>query len=272
MLGATEVEELGGGHQSRAFRVVLRDGSTAVAKVFDATSVDRAELDARLDVLSALADVDPRVCRPLPVDGAGGRRHRRTGRAYVVCFEHADGRPPDPADAADAARMGTELATLHASMRRVPTTRLPLVATLRGASAETLSLGGAVQLLHGDFHAGNLRVGPAGFRIFDLDDCGYGPPAFDVANALYMVRFDSIVEGTPAVYESFERSFVPAYARTRGESFPSAVLAHFIDRRVDALAGWIDDLARAPVGIRAASPEWLATLRAFVETYRSAPR
>ena len=271
LLGATGVEELGGGYQSRAFRVVLRDGSTAVAKVFDATSVDRAELDARLDVLVALADLDPRVCRPLAVDGEVVAV-TGAGRAYVVCFEHADGRPPDPADPADAARMGTELATLHRSMRRVPSTRLPLVATLRGASAETLSLGGAIQLLHGDFHAGNLRLGPAGLRIFDLDDCGHGPPAFDVANALYMVRFDSIVEGTPAVYESFERSFVTAYARTRGEPFPSAVLTHFIDRRVAALAGWIDDLASAPVGIRAASPEWLATLRAFVETYRSAAR
>ena len=210
--------------------------------MFDATSVDRAELDARLDVLVALADLDPRVCRPLAVDGEVVAV-TGAGRAYVVCFEHADGRPPDPADPADAERMGTELAGLHRSMRRVPSTRLPLVATLRGASAEALSLGGAIQLLHGDFHAGNLRLGPAGLRIFDLDDCGHGPPAFDVANALYMVRFDSIVEGTPAVYESFERSFVPAYARTRGEPFPSAVLTHFIDLRVSALAGWIDDLA-----------------------------
>jgi len=271
VLGATEVEELGGGYQSRAFRIVLGDGSTAVAKVFDATTVDRAELDARLGVCSALADADPRVCRPLPVDGEvvaviGA------GRAYVVCFEYADGRAPDPSDAADAARMGTELATLHGSLRHVPVTRLPLVATLQRASAETLSLGGAIQLLHGDFHAGNLRLGPAGLRIFDLDDCGYGPPAFDVANALYMVQFDSIVEGTPAVYDSFERSFLPAYARTRGEVVPTAVLTHFIDRRVDALARWIDDLASAPVGIRTSSPEWLATLRAFVETYRSAPR
>ena len=271
MLGATEVEELGGGHQSRAFRVVLRDGSTAVAKVFDATSVDRAELDARVTVVTALADLDPRVCRPLAVDGAVVAV---TGadRAYIVCFEHADGRPPDPADPTDAARMGTALATLHESMREVPTTRLPLVATLRDAGEETLALGGAVQLLHGDFHAGNLRVGPAGLRIFDLDDCGYGPPAFDLANALYMVRFDSVVEGRPAVYASFERSFVPAYARTRGESIPSDVLEHFIDRRVDALAGWIDDLAGAPIGIRTAPPEWLGTLRAFVATYRSAPR
>lgn len=70
-LGVDEIEELDGGHQSRVFRVIDGGVGPAVVKVLDASLVDRVELEARLDVAAALADLDPRVCRPLMV---GGRR------------------------------------------------------------------------------------------------------------------------------------------------------------------------------------------------------
>lgn len=141
VFAADEVEELGGGHQSRVFRVVSRNGAVAVAKVLDATTVDRHELDARLDVTAALADLDPRVCRPLLIG-----RERVTevtvvdGQVrYVVCFEFAEGLAPDPAKATDAERMGTTLWELHASMSVLPAASLPLVSTARRCAANDAS-------------------------------------------------------------------------------------------------------------------------------------
>lgn len=113
--------------------MVRRDGDVVVAKVLDAAMVDRRDLDARLDATNALADLDPRVCRPLPV----GRRLVTEvtladgEQRYVVCFEFADGTALDPTDRVDAERMGRTLAQLHVSMRQLPPTRLPLVAALQ---------------------------------------------------------------------------------------------------------------------------------------------
>jgi len=266
VLAADEVEELGGGHQSRVFRVVSRNGGVAVAKVLDASMVDRLELEARLDVTTALADLDPRVCRPLLI-----ARQRVTEVTfadgedrYVVCFEFADGLAPDPAKAADAQRMGTTLWQLHASMSQLQPTSLPLVTALRAVPADGVPAAGARQLLHGDFSASNLREAGGVVRIFDLDDCGYGAPAFDIANALYMVLFDSFALGTEQIYETFRRSFLAGYVCASGSSVPEETLDRFIDLRIQALHAWLDDLDSAPIGIRTASRAWHATLRSFV--------
>ncbi len=264
-LGADEVEELRGGHQSRVFRVAGHRGPPAVAKVVDASMVDRAELEARLDVVAALAAIDPRVCRILPL---GGRRVTDLtasdgGEHHVVLYELAVGTAPDPARADDAARMGAVLSRLHASMRRLPPTSLPVVHALR-ATADDAPVAGPHQLLHGDFNAGNLRQDGGDVRIFDLDDCGYGPPAFDVANALYMVLFDAVTHGSVETYETFRPSFVAGYADAGGPSVSHATLDGFVELRVRALGSWLDDLDRAPIGIRTASPTWQATLRSFV--------
>jgi len=129
-LDVYDVEELEGGHQSRVFRVTDRSGLPVVAKVLDGPMADRGELDARLDVTAALADLDPRVCRPLLRDGrrvteiaSPDGRHQY----YAVCFELALGAEPDPASTDDATRMGAALATLHVSMSRLPATSLPVV-------------------------------------------------------------------------------------------------------------------------------------------------
>lgn len=271
-LAVNEVKELVGGHQSRVFRVVGRDGVPAAAKVLDASMVDRVELDARLDLTAALADLDPRVCRPLLI---GGRRVTELTsvdgqQRYIVCFEFAAGRAPDPAQATDAERMGTTLSQLHSSMSRLPPTPLPLVAALRTVSADGIPAAGDHQLLHGDFNASNLREASGVVRIFDLDDCGYGPPAFDVSNALYMVLFDAFAQGTVETYRTFRRSFLAGYGGASGSSLPEESLDRFIDLRVQALRAWLDDLDSAPIGIRTASRSWQETLRSFVAGYRPA--
>jgi Ser/Thr protein kinase RdoA (MazF antagonist) len=268
-LDLRDVHELSGGHQSRVFRVIGGDGVDSVVKVLDASMVDRAELDARLVVTAALADLDPRVCRPLRI---GGRHVTELTCAdgqecYVVRVEFAAGLAPDPADATDATRMGTTLSTLHVSMSQLGPTPLPLVAALRTVSPGVPPTG-AHQLLHGDFNASNLRESAGTVRIFDFDDCGYGPPAFDVANALYMVLFDAFTNGRMTSYREFRRSFVAAYVGSSGSFLEEELLDGFIDLRVRALEAWLDDLDNAPIGIRTASPSWHATLRSFVTEHR----
>jgi Ser/Thr protein kinase RdoA (MazF antagonist) len=270
-LPASNIVELAGGHQSRVFSVAEEDDVVAVAKVVDSSTVDRAEFDARLDVIESLADLDPRVCRPMLL---GDRRVTELtspdGRTrYLVLFEFAPGSAPDPARASDARRMGAALSQLHLSMSQVPDASLPVVGALRTVPPVDAPESGDHQLLHGDFNASNLRFAGPSVRIFDLDDCGYGPPAFDIANALYMVLFDACVDGNPAVYETFRTSFVDGYVGDAGSALPMRIVDRFIDLRVHALGSWLDDLDNAPIGIRTASAEWQATLRSFVSAYRS---
>ena len=100
-------------------------------------------------------------------------------------------------------------------------------------------------------------------RVFELDDWGYGPPAFDVANALYMVLFDAVVHSTLESYQTFRRSFVSGYVDLSRQALADHALDRLIDLRVEALQGWLADLETAPVGIRTASHEWLETLRSL---------
>jgi Ser/Thr protein kinase RdoA (MazF antagonist) len=105
-------------------------------------------------------------------------------------------------------------------------------------------------------------------RVFDFDDCGYGPPAFDVANALLMVRFDDATSGRAAVCPTFEASFVAGYQAAADTPLDLEEVHDLVGLRVDALERWLDEPAQAPIGIRTASPEWHATLRAFVDDHR----
>ena len=84
---------------------------------------------------------------------------------------------------------------------------------------------------------------------------------------LYMVLFDATVDPAKARYEPFEQAFVSGYSDAAGVALDAAVLTELIDRRVPRLASWLDDLARAPSGIRTASPEWHRVLRSFVSDY-----
>lgn len=264
------IEALDGGYQSRVFEAVGPSGRLVV-KVQDASLVDRAALVTRLDVVAALAELDPGVCRPLSVGETRLVELCTDGQVehYVTCFDFAAGAPPDPARATDAEQMGAALARLHRSMLRLAPFPLPAVAALNtSTAAEEPTESGDQQLLHGDFNVGNLRLDAGTVRIFDFDDCGYGPPAFDVANALYLVLFDERTSGRAGIFERFRASFLRGYVAESGSPLTDEAIDRFIDLRVDALGAWIDDLDHAPVGIRTASPIWLATLRDFVVDHR----
>ena len=267
LLGATRVREVHGGHQSRVFEVV-GPAPRMVVKVHDASMVDRTLLETRAETTAAIAEVDGRVCRPLPVDGllVTSLDGDDGWTGLVTCFAYATGVAPAVDNRDDAALVGRALAGLHESMKSVEQRALPLVATLATVQPDW---SGPMQLLHGDFNTGNLRLAEGVVAIFDFDDCGYGPPAFDVANALYMVLFDDLTGRHPSVFRPFSESFLLGYHSVSDHVLDPADVGGFTDLRVSALELWLDDPATAPVGIRTATGEWQAILRSFVDQYRA---
>ena len=266
LVGATSVHEVLGGHQSQVFEVT-RSGRRQVVKVRDGSTIDRAVFQARVETVAELATIDPQVCGPVAlngslvttIDGDNG------WVGLLTCYEYADGEALDPASPADAMLMGNAMARLHQSMERLEQRALPLVAALDTVQPEWNE---PLQLLHGDFNAGNLRATGGVARIFDFDDCGYGPPAFDVANALYMVLFDDLTGRHPSVYRSFTEAFLSAYSSVSANAIDPDDVSGFIDLRVAALQAWLDEPATAPLGIRNAPPSWHATLRSFILQYK----
>lgn len=269
LLDARDATEVAEGHQARVLRV-RRAGGDVIAKLIDPTMTERAQLEVRVALVEALADLHPDVCRPLRVgerlvtgielDGAS---------ALLVCVELADGRTLDAMDPADAHRMGVALRDLHVAMRMLPPGPLPTVHAFRTAPAAVTEGLGPTQLLHGDFSTGNLRLTPDGVvRIFDFEDCGYGPPELDVANAIWMVLFDALVSGKRAAASAFRAAFLDGY----GGAIDDAGIDRLLDARVDALAGWLADLSTAPIGVRTSSDEWRDTLASVVTAYRALQR
>ena len=264
--GLSDVVAVEGGHQAQVFTAVGPDGSLIV-KVIDAALTDAAAVLARVTMVAILADAEPAVCRPLV--HAGRLVHEVdlpvSGTGLATLWEFAEGRAPDPGDHSDAALMGATLARLHTAMAMLDPSAVPAVATYRGELPSA-----SWQVLHGDFNTANLRIDidGAGVRVFDFDDCGRGPIEFDVANAIYMVLFDSHLAGTPAVAQRFRTALLHGYSQQSGITLSGDVLDREIDRRVDALAGWLNVPETAPVGIRTSTDEWKHVLRAFVDTHR----
>ena len=266
-LGAPACQELKGGHQARVFRVSPAQGETVIAKVI-AHGVEQTELERRVGVIASLSEFAPQVCRPLPIRGRLVNQIPGTaGPAWLTCYEDAGSHLVDPLAYQVPGRMGRALAQLHAAMRRLPLTNLPVVGALSTAGWERAE-DDPQQLLHGDFSASNLRECEGNMRVFDFDDCGYGPIVFDVANALYMVLFDATVGGRVETYETFAGEFVAAYDEAAGYALRDDVLKAHIDRRVATLKMWLDNDEVAPAGIRNASPAWRGVLQAFVSDYR----
>lgn len=151
-----------------------------------APSTDPGALALRLQLA---ADTEQFV-RPLttsPLTAPDGRRASVWPRVEVA--------DPD-ADRQPWAQFGALLAGLH---RTPPPPQLPahgwpqrLTRATRRAPAELRELGVRLSretdqpdarrnLLHGDWHLGQLGRGPDGWRLLDIDDVGVGDPAWDLA-------------------------------------------------------------------------------------------
>jgi Ser/Thr protein kinase RdoA (MazF antagonist) len=251
LTGAVTAEAIAEGHQSRVFELTTVDGRRFVAKVLDPSVVELDVVIARVEAVAELADRDPRVCRPI-----------RIADCFVNMIVVEAGRPaPRPID---AALMGETLAGLHQSLACVAARDIPEVAALRAVHS---TVDEEFQLLHGDFNSENLRRDGSLVKVFDFEDCGYGPRSFEIANALYMVLFTATVEREIERYQPFEDAFLTGYATADGRDVDRGTVDQFLDLRVRALQLWLDDLSTAPVGIRTATPQWHETLRSFVDHY-----
>jgi Ser/Thr protein kinase RdoA (MazF antagonist) len=263
-LGFADVVELAGGRQSRVFSARCEHGLVAV-KLTDASLVGFDLLEKRRAFVTELALVNESVISPVVI------RDQLVcpfGDWFATATRLIEGKRLDTTDATDGELMGATLAELHSSMRRVCGVSLPDVDAMQVIERDP-SLGlGPDQPLHGDFNSSNLRRTPAGLRIFDFDDCGNGPAEFDVANALYMVLFDALVNGgSMQKYGEFRTPFVTGYSVQAHQEVADTTLDSLIDLRIRALDYWITNLADAPIGIRTSSPAWKDVLRHFIQTW-----
>lgn len=253
------VEELHGGHQSRVFRV-RREGRDVVVKLTDTRRVDIEHFARRVDLVDTLSHRNPDVVGPIPLSND---LITPIGGWLAVGYPFLSGDRPDIDRHGDVEAMGLTLATLHRSLAELLDDRLPNLAALRVDGAGSDETAHGHQLLHGDYSSSNLRMDHDRLRIFDFDDCGFGPVEFEIGNTLYMVLFDATMTGHSDRYERFRQSFVPAYERTSGRSIADRALDGAISRRRSALRHWLDNLDEAPIGIRTSPPEWRQKLRAF---------
>lgn len=283
-LGLSDLRPIAGGHQSLAVYEARLDDQHVAVKVLEARSADRAGLDARLEVVSRLAAAADEVCAPVPVRG---RLVSEVGPepTYAIAYEFAEGTAPDLHHPEEAALMGRALADLHASMAALPPVPLPALAAFPPPSdlatvADDVGVPAArvaeappnspQQLLHGDFSSKNVRVAGERWRVFDFDDCGYGPVELDLANSLYFVLFEALTGPGPEHYLQFRDTFLAGYRDRSGHEPADAVLDGLITRRVVVLATWLTDPATASPGVRAASKRWRTTLGNFVRDYVAA--
>jgi len=305
-LGLRHLRRIVDGWQSLAVYEADVDGRPVAVKVVDPDLVDRAALEVRLEVLTRLAAGGSWICGPVPLGGrmlnevtpdASGPSNPSglsgppgaTARTLVaVAYDFADGEAPDNDRPEMAAGMGRTLADLHEAMAGLPPYPLPGLAAFPPLAklervADDLGVptfwlsealpeheAGPCQLLHGDFSSKNVRLAGAGWRVFDFDDCGYGPVELDLANSVYFVLFDATLRQDLDRYHRFRDRFVDGYRERAGSAPTDDRMDALLTRRVLTLASWLADPARAPSGIRTASAEWLATLRHFIRRYLGA--
>jgi len=267
-LGMTVGRELPGGHQSRVFAADHR-GESVVIKLVDRHAAATA-FHRRLDTVAIVAERTDDVVGPIAVKG---QLVTEMGPWLTVVFPYIDGSAPDTGVEADVRSMAATLADLHRTLDTIEPTDLPVVPGLASASPlGPASSFGPMQLLHGDYSGANIRVTALGHRVFDFDDCGYGPIEFEVGNTLYMELFGAPLQADLARYERFRTQLVDAYRSVSGRAVPDSVVDEAIDIRVATLAQWIASPQTAPIGIRFATPEWRAVLASFVRDHGSRRR
>jgi len=254
--------EIQGGRQSRVF-IAVRAGEKVVVKLTDGRLVDEL-FQRRIEILDSLAQIDESVVGPLTF---GANPVARFDEWAVVVYPFVAGDAPDLSIESEVRRIARALSSLHGSLDRLDIVDLPVVAALRNVDPRTTGDGfGPQQLLHGDFSDANTLLADGVVRVVDFDDCGYGPVEFEIGNTLYMVLFDASMASDMARYERFRAWFVDEYRSTSGHAISDAALDTAIRLRVNALDRWLDRPETAPIGIRAARPEWRESLRRFVRS------
>jgi aminoglycoside phosphotransferase (APT) family kinase protein len=127
---------------------------------------------------------------------------------------------------------------------------------LRSLSLEELSrLPDGDRICHGDFHPGNLLLGPGGPLVVDWTGASRGDPMADVARALLLLRLGELPPDAPRMLKLLDgagrrllrRGYLRAYARAapfdrqRVERWQPVLLAHRLTEGIEAeRAGLLD--------------------------------
>jgi hypothetical protein len=189
-----------------------------VVKLSDSRLVDEA-YRRRVEMTSLLAEIDDSVVGPLTTNVG---IVVELGTWLAVVYPFVVGETPDICEEADVRRMATTMAGLHRSLQQLDPIDLPTVAALAAAEPPTNAAEfGQRQLLHGDFSPANLLFSDRQVRVFDFDDCGYGPIEFEVGNTLYMVLFDAAMSSEMERYERFRAWFVDEYRSASSQRCPT---------------------------------------------------
>jgi Ser/Thr protein kinase RdoA (MazF antagonist) len=104
---------------------------------------------------------------------------------------------------------------------------------------------GSFGLIHADLHLGNALFWRGGVRVIDFDDCGFGYLLYDIAVALWELRYRND-------YEDFRSALVGGYTQHR--PLPPGGLAHlddFIATREVTIGLWFTGTARVNPVFRA---------------------
>lgn len=256
------VAELHAGKQSRVFDALL-SGERSAIKLTQARLTNIDVLTSRMETAETLGASYPSVVAPTRIDGA---LVQPIGEWLMTATPFIAGERLDENTAGGSVRLGSVLAHLHSAMHQLELSEIPTIAALVSAAADADRTGW--QLLHGDFSTQNVIATAETLRIFDFDDCGYGPIEYDIANSLYMVLFDAHVTQRPELYHAFRPAFLAGYEDGSNCRVADATIDQMIAIRTDALGRWLDDLSTAPIGIRTSSSDWLETLASFVRSRR----
>ena len=104
---------------------------------------------------------------------------------------------------------------------------------------------GSFGLIHADLHLGNALFWRGEVRVIDFDDCGFGYWLYDIAVALWELRYRND-------YEDFQAALIEGYTQHR--PLPPAGLAHlddFIATREVAIGLWFTGAAQVNPAFRA---------------------
>lgn len=258
------IDELPEGKQSRVFQAWI-DGSEAAVKLTSSRMADREVLRSRLQAVESLAAVRSEVVPPIRIRGA---LVQSIGEWFMTATPFIVGHQLDASNPGDAKLLGQQLARLHDALARLDPFEIPPIAALNTTGRSHAR--SDWQLLHGDFSTKNVVATQNMLRVFDFDDCGYGPVEYDVANSLYMVLFDSDVNDRPELYQAFHPAFLNGYVEGSSRPVDVAAVGEMIAIRIEALGRWLKDLSSAPIGIRTSTPTWLETLASFVQRHGEA--
>jgi Ser/Thr protein kinase RdoA (MazF antagonist) len=238
--------------------LVTAAGRRYALRAWNQERTDRAEVEAELELLEALACRDIPVARPIRRRD-GGRLQAvdaPEGPRFVALFAFAEGRPPGRGITAEQGRAyGRAVARMHAAMDELPLrlarprndlARLldePVAALLpelahRAADQaflidlrERLTAGARglpetapwYGLCHCDLHKENVLFAPGGgLTILDFDCCGYGWRAYELAVLSWSTRW---LPQAAAVRAAFLRGYEEIRPLEPAER---AALPHFV--------------------------------------------